>query len=114
LNVDKSGGTYVVVHVDGVRLCLWTAPPTGLLFIPDVKCMECHAGTILKDENRRTQRKSCPSATSSTKNWTWTDPGAPSVNRGLLGERLATSRISHVTPLYRTYSLPTDIFSSRM
>jgi hypothetical protein len=22
LNVDKSGGTYVVVHVDGVRLCL--------------------------------------------------------------------------------------------
>jgi hypothetical protein len=38
--------------------------------------------------------KSCPSATLSTTNPTWTDPGS---NPGLRGERPATNRLSHGT-----------------
>ena len=38
--------------------------------------------------------KTCPSATLSTTNPTWTDPGS---NPGLRGERPATSRLSHGT-----------------
>ena len=36
--------------------------------------------------------KTCPSASSSTTNPTWTDPGS---NTGLRGERSATDRLSH-------------------
>jgi hypothetical protein len=39
---------------------------------------------ILTGENRRTRSKTCPSATLSTTNFTWIDPGA---NPGLRGER---------------------------
>jgi hypothetical protein len=49
---------------------------------------------ILTEENRRTRRKTCPSATLSTTNPTWIDPG---VNTGLRGERSATNDLSHVT-----------------
>jgi hypothetical protein len=38
------------------------------------------------------RRKTCPSATLSTTNLTWTDPGS---NPGLRGERPATNRLSH-------------------
>jgi hypothetical protein len=41
-----------------------------------------------------TRRKISPSATLSTTNLTWTDPGS---NPGLSGERLATNRLSHGT-----------------
>jgi hypothetical protein len=42
-----------------------------------------------------------PSATLSTTNHTWIDPGA---NPGLRGERPATNRLSHGTARYFTYS----------
>jgi hypothetical protein len=45
-------------------------------------------------ENRRTRRKTCPSATLSTTNPTWIDPGS---NPGLRGERPATNDLSHGT-----------------
>jgi hypothetical protein len=48
----------------------------------------------LTGENRRTREKTCPSATLSTTNHTWTDPGS---NPGLRGERPATNRLSHGT-----------------
>jgi hypothetical protein len=41
-----------------------------------------------------TRRKTCPSATLSTTNLTWTDLGS---NPGLRGERPATNRLSHGT-----------------
>jgi hypothetical protein len=41
-----------------------------------------------------TRRKTCPSATLSTTNLTWTDPGS---NPGLHGESPATNRLSHGT-----------------
>jgi hypothetical protein len=46
--------------------------------------------------------ESLPSATLSTTNPTWIDPGA---NPGLRGERPATNRLSHVTalPIYPTF-----------
>jgi hypothetical protein len=44
-------------------------------------------------ENRRTRRKSCPTATLSITNPTRTNPGA---NSDLLGERPMTDRLSHV------------------
>jgi hypothetical protein len=55
-------------------------------------------GMILTEENRRTQRNICPSATLSTTNPTWNDPG---VNPGLRGERPATNRLSHGTALLK-------------
>jgi hypothetical protein len=56
--------------------------------------VESHRGMVLIGENRRTRRKTCPSATFSTTNRTYTDPGA---NEGLHGERTATNRLSHGT-----------------
>jgi hypothetical protein len=53
-------------------------------------------GMILTGENRRTRRKTCPSATLSSTNPTWIDPGA---NPGLRGERPATNDLSHGTAL---------------
>jgi hypothetical protein len=50
----------------------------------------------LTGENRTTRRKTCPSATLSTTNPTWTDPGS---NPGLRGEKPATNRLSHGTAL---------------
>jgi hypothetical protein len=47
---------------------------------------------ILAGENRRTRRKTCPSATLSIINLTWIDPDA---NPGLRGERPATNLLSH-------------------
>jgi hypothetical protein len=46
----------------------------------------------LTGENRRTRRKTCPSATLSTTNPTWIDPGA---NPALRGERPAINDLSH-------------------
>jgi hypothetical protein len=48
----------------------------------------------LTGENRSTRRKTCPSATFSTTNPTWTDPGS---NPGLGGGRPAANRLSHGT-----------------
>jgi hypothetical protein len=48
----------------------------------------------LTGENRRTGRKSCPSATLPTTNLTWIDPGT---NPGLRGQRPATNDLSHGT-----------------
>jgi hypothetical protein len=48
----------------------------------------------LTGENQSTRGKTCPSATLSTINPTWTDPG---LNPGLRGERPASNRLSHGT-----------------
>jgi hypothetical protein len=52
---------------------------------------------ILTGKNRRTRRETCPSATLSTTNPTWIDPGA---NLGLHGERPATNDLSHGTATF--------------
>jgi hypothetical protein len=55
--------------------------------------------------------KKCPSATLSTTNPTWTDPGS---NPGLRGERPETSRLSHGTAAIRLVSitgLSEDVFT---
>jgi hypothetical protein len=56
--------------------------------------LERDGGMILTGENRRTRRKTFPSATLSTTNLTWIDPDA---NPGLCGERPATNDLSHGT-----------------
>jgi hypothetical protein len=48
----------------------------------------------LTGENRQPREKTCPSATLSTTNPTWTDPGS---NSGLRSERPGTNRLSHGT-----------------
>jgi hypothetical protein len=63
--------------------------------------LESDGGMILTGETRRTRRKTCPSATLSTTNPTWIDPGA---NPGHHGERPATNDLSHGTRgLLHTY-----------
>ena len=56
---------------------------------------ECsNGGMILTDrENRSTGTKTCPNATLSTTNLTWTDVGS---NPGLRGERPGTDRLSNL------------------
>jgi hypothetical protein len=49
---------------------------TDILFIPQMIWVGEDGGMILTGENRRTRRETCPSATLSTTNTTWTDPGA--------------------------------------
>jgi hypothetical protein len=57
-----------VLHVDGVRLRLWTAATNGPFAYPSCDMsMESHGG-ILTGENRRARRKTCPSATLFTEN----------------------------------------------
>jgi hypothetical protein len=46
-------------------------------------------------EDRSIRGKTCPSATLSTTNPTWTEPGS---NPDLRGERPATNRLSHAQP----------------
>jgi hypothetical protein len=53
----------------------------------------------LTRENRSTRGKTCPNATLSTTNPTWSDPG---LNPGLRGGRPAANRLSHRTALVRT------------
>jgi len=64
--------------------------------------MENDGGMKFTGENRRTRRKTCPSATLSTTNPTWIDPDA---NLGLRGERPGTSRLSHARPHGSGYEL---------
>jgi hypothetical protein len=56
--------------------------------------LESDGGMILTGENRRTRRKTCTSATLSTTNPTWIDPGA---NPGLCGETPSTNDLNHGT-----------------
>jgi hypothetical protein len=51
-------------------------------------------------KNRRTREKTCPSATLSTTNPKWTDPGS---KPGLRGGRPASNRLSHGTALRLAY-----------
>jgi hypothetical protein len=48
----------------------------------------------LTGENRSTREETCPSATLSTTNLKWIDPGS---NPGLRGGRQAANRLSHDT-----------------
>jgi hypothetical protein len=60
----------------------------------------------LTGENQITRGKTCPSATLSTTNPTWSDPGS---NPGFRGERPATNRLSHVTALRTHYKQQKEI-----
>jgi hypothetical protein len=81
----------LVVHVDGVRLCLWTAVPNRAVVHPQGDwhvSVESHGGMIVTGENRRTRRITCPSSTFSTTNSTCT-------NSGVHSKSLATNHLSH-------------------
>jgi hypothetical protein len=67
----------------------------------------------LTGENRSTRGKTCPSATLSTSNLTWTDQGS---NPALRSERPATNRLSHgmaVTILYSLKNISTSALEYR-
>jgi hypothetical protein len=72
-------------------------PEGGVGLVPKRGCLlftlaYYDGGMILTGKNRRTLRKTCPSATLSTTNLTCIDPGA---NPGLRGEKPATNDLSH-------------------
>jgi hypothetical protein len=70
-------------------------PLTGPFFIPHMIYESGEpGGMIMTGENRRTRRKTCLSATLSTTNPTWIDPGVKLVLRS---ERPATNDLSHGT-----------------
>jgi hypothetical protein len=68
--------------------------------------MEKHGGMILTGEEREIREKTCPRATLSTINPTWTEPGT---NSSLRGERPATSRLGHSTAYNYGRYLPSDV-----
>jgi len=82
----------VVVNVNGMRPCAnyghkyCSSPRCYMSVIPD--------GMIMTEENWRSRRQTYPSATLSTTNPTWFDPG---VNPGLRVQRRRLNRLSHVT-----------------
>jgi hypothetical protein len=87
---------------DGMRLCFCgTGILTGPLSIPHMiyEWIWSSGGMILIRENRRTRRKSYPSATLSTINPILTELGAES---GLRDEKPATNRLSYMArpPVY--------------
>jgi hypothetical protein len=64
-------------------VCAWTSATKGpIVHLPDDMSMDSHDGMILTGENRRTRKKTCPSATLSTTNPIWTDPDANPDRRG--------------------------------
>jgi hypothetical protein len=74
----------VIVPVDRVTLCLRTATNNGLVDRPMWVCRDT-AEWYWNRKNRRTRRRTWPSATLYTANPTWADPG-PAVR----GRRLTT------------------------
>jgi hypothetical protein len=84
--------------------------PWGLLYNSMLKMMRFFfpkwstGGLKLIGENRNTRRKICPTATLSTTNPTWTDPGS---NPGLRGERPVTNRLSHGRGFFLCYYILT-------
>jgi hypothetical protein len=84
-----------LIHYYGARVHLLTAATSGHIVHPiHDTSLESDGGMILTGENRTTRRKTCPSATLSTTNPTWIDPGA---NPGLRGKRPATNHLSHTS-----------------
>jgi hypothetical protein len=67
------------------------------LVFPVFPCNEALVEWNWQGKNRSTWGKTCPSATLSNTNTTWTDPGS---NPCLRGERPATNRLSHSTAIY--------------
>jgi hypothetical protein len=62
---------------------------------------------ILTGVNRRTRRKTCPSATLSTTNAAWTNAG---VKSGLWVERAVTNRLSLALPVHKlVFNIPADV-----
>jgi hypothetical protein len=85
------------VHVDGLRLRLWTVAISGpLVHPPDDIWVGRTTVEWYRWENWRNRRKTYPSATLSTSP-TWTDPGA---KVGLHGDGLATNCLSNGDLLY--------------
>jgi hypothetical protein len=71
----------VIVHVNGVRPCLWTATTNGpTVHPPDDIWVSRDGGILLTGKNRRNRGKLCPSGTLSTTNPTWADLG---LNQGI-------------------------------
>jgi hypothetical protein len=94
-NIGKSRWTLLFMLM-GWDYVSGQLPPTGLLFISQMVYMstENPGGMMLAREDRRTRRRTYPSATLSTTNPAGTDP---STNPGLRYEKTTTNRLSHDT-----------------
>jgi hypothetical protein len=95
----KSISPYGIIVWRCASSCWWgdmmseLQPPTVILFIYQILSKERDSVMILFGENWRTQRKICLSATLSTTNPTWTDPG-------FCSEKLVTSCQSYGTAIH--------------
>jgi hypothetical protein len=116
------GGTYrtyssrrkiYMYNIDHIFFCFWKRAPQEMLrtqrsleaycatlwwrlVFPVFLVMEHRWNEIDRGKPKYSEKKTCLSATLSTTNTTWTDPGS---KPGLCGERPATNRLSHGTAL---------------
>jgi hypothetical protein len=95
-NISLPEDSSCFVRVGGVRLRLWTAATNRPVVHPpgDIWAWRATVEWYWQGKTRRTRRKTCPSATSSATNPTWTNQGS---NPGFRGVRPATNRLSHGT-----------------
>jgi hypothetical protein len=81
------------VYVDGVRRCLWTAATSSPIVRPsDIRVWRTVVEWYWQGKTEENREKPIPSATLSTTNPTWTNPGHR-------GEVPATNRLNHGTAL---------------
>jgi hypothetical protein len=90
-----------VVHVEGVRLCLWTTATNSPIVHPpgDTWAWRTTVEWYWQGKAKNLE-ETCPNATLSTTNLTWTNPGS---NPGLRCERPATDRLNNDTTWRNCY-----------
>jgi hypothetical protein len=95
--------TRIVVHVNVVRLCLWTASASGPIVRPQV--IYEHGEPRWNDIDRvkpKNSGKTCPSATLFTTNSTWSDQAANPAS-ALRGRRLTAWAMAPYVNYYTDY-----------
>jgi hypothetical protein len=99
-----------LVHVDGVKLCLWTvATNRPVVHLPGDIWAWGRGRMVLTWVNLRTWRKTCTNAILSATNPTWTDLG---VNPGFCSERPAINPVNHCWPIW-VLSLCPDLIGTQ-
>jgi hypothetical protein len=101
----------VFIHVDGMKLSLWTAATRGSFVHPqgDIWVWRAMVEWYWQGVTQELWRQTCPNATFSATYPTWTDPG---VNPGPCSETQVTNRLIHGTAFASVTTYVVNILKS--